>query len=241
MSDTHTTDADDDAAYHAARGALYNAAGAPFLYPDGSLVADFTDPEARSALETAAERVGLVEEVEALLSALSEADLERLQAEHTELFGLPSDGGEYAVVPYEAHYTTRDEVGAEQRRIAQVVGLMEQVGVTPGDEFAERQDHVAAELELMQVLAAQRAMAVEDGDADAAERVAEAEATTLATHLVEFVPTLAHEVEGATDHPVFRAAADLAAELVKLDHDRHPAVDVPEPDPSGAVAGGGEL
>ncbi|WP_455448403.1 TorD/DmsD family molecular chaperone [Natrinema thermotolerans] len=224
-----------DSEYHAARATLYCAAAAAFTYPSEETVSELLDSAAREGIERAAETVGVTEEATALLEALEETGLEDLQVAYNNLFGLPSDDGTYAVIPYEAHYTTRDEISSEQRRIATVVGLLEEFGLEPSDDFAERQDHVAAELELAQVLAGQRAVALESDEPVAAERVAKAEATVLADHLVEFVPALAHDLRQATDEDAYVAAADLVEELVTYDNGQHP-----EPTVSAEAASGGE-
>ncbi|QLH82958.1 TorD/DmsD family molecular chaperone [Halosimplex pelagicum] len=208
---------------HAARATLYAAAGGAFCYPDVETRATLTAHDAREGVLEAAERLGLRESAERFLDAVADAAVSDLEAAYNDLFGLP-DGGEYPVVPYEAHYTTGSDVGESQRRIAAVVGLMETFGVEPGEEFAERQDHVAAELELMQVVAAQRATALHRGDDEAVARLADAERTVVDTHLAGFVPALAHDVEAAADDDpsdgrrAYRAAARLAAELVERDH-----------------------
>ena len=226
-----------DPEYHAARATLYCAAAAAFTYPDERTVSELTDPEAREGIERAAERLTVAEEAAALLDAVEETPLEDLQTAYNGLFGVPADEGTYAVIPYEAHYTTRDELSIEQRRIATVVGLMEEFGLEPSDEFAERQDHVAAELELAQVLAGQRAVALSEGDGAAADRVAQAEATVLADHLVEFVPAMAHDLRRAADGEAYAAAADLVEALVTYDNGKHPD---PDPTPEPTPAEGGE-
>jgi TorA maturation chaperone TorD len=220
-------DPDDEPEYHAARATLYGLLGGAFVYPEAEVLADLTAEEARAGVEQAAERLGFGAEAAELLDALDATDAESLAAAYNELFGLP-DGGEYPVVPYEGHYTTGSEVSEEQRRIATVVGLMEQFGVTPSDDFAERQDHVAAELELMQVVAAQRSVAAHEGKDEAADNLGGAEATILDEHLVGFVPAFAHELRRATDNDVYLAAATLAERLVSEDHAAHDTTDAAE-------------
>ncbi|NHN49824.1 molecular chaperone TorD family protein [Halostella sp. JP-L12] len=223
-----------DPEYHAARATLYCAAAAAFTYPDDRTVRELTDPEAREGIERAAERLTVAEEADALLNAVEETPVDELESAYNDLFGVPADEGTYAVIPYEAHYTTRDELSIEQRRIATVVGLMEEFGVEPSDDFAERQDHVAAELELAQVLAGQRAVALSEGDGAAADRVAQAEATVLSDHLVEFVPAMAHDLRKTADSAAYEAAADLVETLVTYDNGKHPD---PTPEPTPAEGG----
>ncbi|MFC7139056.1 molecular chaperone [Halosimplex aquaticum] len=221
-SDERARDPEAAEALHATRATIYGAVGGAFCYPDTEMRATLTAHDARDGVLQAAERLGLRDEAERFLDAFADASVSGLESAYNGLFGLP-EGGEYPVVPYEAHYTTGSDVGESQRRIAAVVGLMETFGVEPGAEFAERQDHVAAELELMQVIAAQRAVAIHEGDDAAADRLAAAEATVLDKHLRGFVPALAHDVERTVDDDgpaswrAYRAAATLAAELVRRD------------------------
>ncbi len=216
---------------HGARAALYSAAATAFQYPDDAVIDDLTDPDVADSLRTAAAAFDLEDAVGDLLDAVGNADAEELQTTYTRLFAVP-DEGSYPVVPYEANYTAPDEVGLQQQRIANVVGLLGVVDLEPSEQFDERQDHVAVELELMQVLAAMRAVAADDGDPDKAERVEHMEATVLREHLSDFVPALAYDLREATDHPVYRAAATLAERLVVLDNRNHDHVD--------PVAPGGE-
>ncbi|WP_276299141.1 TorD/DmsD family molecular chaperone [Halorussus lipolyticus] len=217
---------------HSARSALYSAAAGALCYPDAELVADLTHDETTEGIQSAAAKLDLTAEADALLSALDSADTDDLEPAYNDLFGLPSDDGTYPVVPYEAEYTVGDEVGRQQRRIATVVGLLEAFGVEPADEFTERQDHVVVELELMQVLSARRAVAHERDDADTAANLERAEAMVLSEHLEDFVPAFAHDVRGATDEAsadakaVYRAAADLAEAVVTRDSASHPEPDL---------------
>lgn len=218
----------DDATAHGARAALYSALAAAFCYPTAASMDTLTDPAVADRLREAGDALDLGTETERLLDAFDDADPDAIGASHTELFGLP-EAGSYPVVPYEAAYTTPDDIGMEQRRIAAVVGLLEAFDLEPSDDFGERPDHVSVELELMQVLAARRQLAEADSEADHADTLAAAEATVLEEHLVDFVPAFAHDLRAATDEPVYRAAADLAEGLVTRDHAGREPVAVPTP------------
>jgi TorA maturation chaperone TorD len=216
--------------HHTRRAALYGYAATVFQYPDEVVVGDILDEDVQDAVSGAGAALGLAAEVEALLDALEGADRDSLEPAYNDLFGLPGDEGSYPVVPYEAHYTTGEEINESQRRIATVVGLLEEFGLEISDEFDERHDHVTVELELLQVLAAQRAVALDGGDDETAVRLARAGATVLDEHLVDFVPAFAHRVRAAADNDdaaqtstVYAAAADLAASLVEFDEASHPA------------------
>ncbi|WP_225334358.1 molecular chaperone TorD family protein [Halomicrobium urmianum] len=224
----------EDQQFHARRAALYGYAAAALQFPDETTVADLTDGEVQSAVRAAGDAVGPREEVDRLIEALDGVDRDGLESAYNDLFGVPGADGTYPVVPYEAEHTVEGDVGEKQRRIATVVGLLEQFGLEPGSEFDERHDHVAVELELLQVLAAQRAAALADSDEEAADRLARATATAVDEHLVAFVPDLAHAVtaevgNGPDDsdaadgaHEVYARAAELAAALVERDAASHP-------------------
>ena len=223
---------------HTRRAALYGYVATALQFPDQETVADLTDDEVQGAVREAAAHVGLEEELDALTTALDAADPDDLESAYNGLFGLPEDGT-YPVVPYEAHYTAEGDVSDTQRRIATVVGLLEAFDLEPSDQFDERQDHAAVELELLQVLSAQRAVASERGDDDGAVTLAQAAATVLDEHLSPFVPSLAHDVRGAADtaepgEAVYVAALDLAAALVEFDEAAHP-------DPVRPTAAPGEV
>jgi len=235
---------DDASRRHGSRAALYAAAAGAFCYPKPERLAELTAEDAIEGLREAATALGRAAAGDALADALSAPalDAEVLADGYDALFGLPGDEGEYPVVPYEANYTVRDDIGARQRRIATVSGLLEQFDLVRADSFHERRDHVAVELELLQVLAARRALAAAEGDRERAERIALAEATVLDRHLADFLPELAHELGEAVERQavpdpaadVYVAAADLATALVERDRATHP--DPPEPDPGGEPA-----
>lgn len=220
---------------HARRAGLYGYAATAFQFPDETVAADLLDEEVQASVRAAAAALDVGDEVDALLEALDGTDREALESAYNDLFGLPTDDGTYPVVPYESHYTTGDAVDESQRRIATVVGLLEEFGLEVSDDFDERQDHVAVELKLLQVVAAQRAVALESGDDDAADRLERAGATVLDEHLVDFVPACAHrlgdeaaslaadsEDSGGAAHDVYAAAGGLAAALVEADDASHP-------------------
>lgn len=249
MSDAHTPDATDpdDPAYHGARAAAYGIAAAAFLYPDESTLSELRAPETAEGLSDAADRLALDVAAAAtdLLAALDGVAGDALRDAHTDLFGVP-DGGAYPVVPYETAYTVAGGGDHEQRRIAAVAGLLGAFDLDRSEGFDERHDHVAVELELMQVLAAKRAVALDADEPDLAATMRDAEATVVEGHLSEFVPPLAHDVRGTLDDrpvdadaaAVLRAAATLAERLVERDAATHPS-DVPTPDSVAAAPGGG--
>lgn len=213
---------------HGARAALYSAVATAFVYPDESVFDDLTDAEVVSSLQTAAQALGLDDAMNDLLVAVEAADPDDLRTTFTSLFAVPEEGA-YPVIPYEANYTAPDEVAMQQHRVADVAGLLGSIDLERSDRFDDRQDHVAVELELMQVLAAMRAVAVEEDATDRAERIAKMEATVLSDHLSDFVPAFAHDLREATDHPVYLAAADLAEQLVVWDNRQHDPVETPTP------------
>ncbi|MFC6976078.1 molecular chaperone [Halomicroarcula sp. GCM10025709] len=213
-------------AFHAARAGLYAAVAGAFVYPEAATVEELTDRDALEGIERAGRRTGVEAEAAAFTDALADCSPVALQAEYNDLFGVPDEDGTYAVVPYEGNYTVGSEIDDEQRRIAAVVGLLETVGLEPSDEFRERQDHVATELELMQVAAGQRAVvherASDPEENEVLDEIVGVESAVLSNHLIDFVPAFAHDVREATDCDVYLAAADLAQSLVESDESLHP-------------------
>ncbi|WP_435365181.1 TorD/DmsD family molecular chaperone [Haloarchaeobius sp. DYHT-AS-18] len=224
---------EDTPEFHARRAALYGFAATVFQHPDESVVSDLLDEEVHAAIGDAGFALDLVDETTALLAALEDVEPDALEPAYNALFGLPGDEGTYPVVPYEAHYTTGEEVNESQRRIGTVVGILEEFGLGVSDDFHERQDHVAVELELMQVAAAQRSVALERSRRESVDRLERATATILDEHLTRFVPAFAHRVRDATESidaaavEVYVAGADLAAALVQQDVASHPEPPAP--------------
>ena len=226
MSDYTFPDDGTETDRHGARSALYGALAGVFVYPDEDVLADLTAPEAAEGIRAAAETLGLSEDAERLLDALDDTDTESLESSYNDLFGIPGDGGAYEVVPYEAEYTVGDDVSLAQRRIATVAGLLEAFDLERSPDFAERHDHLALELELAQILAAQRAASLAADAEDRAADLERIEAALLDHHLSDFLPSLAIDLRGSTDDPVYLAAADLAEKLVGADQAAHPPSDV---------------
>lgn len=246
-----------DPSFHARRGALYGFAATAFQFPDADVLADLRDDEVQRAVTTAAAALAadadasdstdsdLQAAVQRTCERVTDASDDAVEAAYHALLGVPGDDGTYPVVPYEAHYSTSGDVNETQRRIATIVGLLERFDLEPHDAFDDRQDHVAVLLELMQVIATQRAVALENDDREGAEALAAAETTVLDEHLQGFGPALAHDVTEATadvsERPgldVYVAAADLAAALVRWDDALHPDAPVVDSgDPAGAAVG----
>ncbi|WP_424019295.1 TorD/DmsD family molecular chaperone [Halorientalis pallida] len=226
MDDTTFPDDATATERHGARSALYGALAGVFVYPDEDALADLTAPEAVEGIRSAAETLGLDAAADRFLDALAGTDANALEPTYNELFGLPGEDGTYEVVPYEAEYTVGDDVSLAQRRIATVAGLLDAFDLERSPDFAERHDHLALELELMQILAAQRGASLAADAEDRAADIERIEATLLDHHLGDFLPALAHDLRAATDDPVYLAAADLAEGLVTADVAAHPPSDV---------------
>jgi TorA maturation chaperone TorD len=82
----------------------------------------------------------------------------------------------------------------------------------------------------MQVVAAQRAAAIYQNDHEAAETLADAEATILDEHLAAFVPSFAIDLRAATSNDVYKAASTLAERLVSEDHADHDTAQTAPPE-----------
>jgi TorA maturation chaperone TorD len=111
--------------------------------------------------------------------------------------------------------------------LADVAGFYRAFGVElrPG---TERPDHLGAELEFMQLLAAKEALALGDeGDGERAELCREAARAFLRDHLGRWVKAFADAVEAGAGEPFYRAAARLLASFV--------AHEVARLDPDGAA------
>jgi TorA maturation chaperone TorD len=101
--------------------------------------------------------------------------------------------------------------------VADVAGFYRAFGVEP-ISASERPDHISAELEFMQLLAAKEAVALGDeGEGERAAVCREAARAFLRDHLGRFVERFADAVEAGTREPFYLAAARLLAGFVTHD------------------------
>jgi len=204
------------------RAQVYQSLAHAVLYPEHDWTEDFTLlPQMLEALDAPAE---LHAASRAVLSDRPLA-LEDLQAEHRKVFGLSGS------LSYETEYGLPHEFRQSQE-MADIAGFYRAFGfIATGGPVRDRPDHIAAELEFMQVLALKYAYAAQNDLAEPAEVCLDGQRSFLRDHLGRWVAALAWRVEQATPASLYARLARFLLAFVSADAAR---LGVSLPQPGGA-------
>ena len=228
----------------------------------GLLARAFGRPDAELESEVNSGRFGA-----ALQEALAILDCAEAAALGAVLDGQPSDddlGADFMRLfnpsleancpPYETEYTGA-HVFMRAQQLADVAGFYRAFGLKIASSFHERPDHIAAELEFMQVLALKEARALARGERANAGICRRAQARFLKEHLGRWLAPYAERLS-AVSHNFYARLASLARWLAAWDADRlgvepeiaaalrvrepQPEIACPEPVESSCLTSGGE-
>jgi TorA maturation chaperone TorD len=169
------------------------------------------------------------ENIDALLATLRDAGTfgltQRLCMEYTRLLrGLRKDQG--PPPPYESVYRGQNPCGDVTLAVRQRYRDAGFADVEPG---AGPQDHVAAELRFLGLLAFREAEAWDAGDIEGALRRVGQQQGFLDVHLLAWLPTLVAHIEAAAQAPFYRSVARLTLAFAR---DSRAALDLIECDPA---------
>jgi TorA maturation chaperone TorD len=142
--------------------------------PDPSSYRDLFSPEASAALRRAAEVLGFAEPLPERLPELT--------ASYVRLFGHSLRG---RVCPYEIEYGRREPISQAQE-LSDVCGFYRAFGLEPSCRASERWDHVAVELEFVELLSTKEAYALEAGEQEMFELTRHALKRFVREHLGSF-------------------------------------------------------
>ena len=120
--------------------------------------------------------------------------------------------------PYETEYTGA-HVFMRAQLLADVAGFYSAFGLKIASSFHERPDHIAAELEFMQVLALKEARALARGERANAGICRRAQARFLKEHLARWLAPYAERLS-AVNHGFYARLASLAGSLAAWDTHR---------------------
>lgn len=211
------------------RARVYRALAQVFRLPGAGSLDEMRErnlPELCEALERMTERPDLVAEARALCDSFSDTDAERFRAGYERAF---DESSSVRCAP-----TEMDQLGAIPQleltrtfEMADVAGFYKAFGVEiePG---GERSDHIAAELEFMNLLAVKECIALEEeGEGEHAEVCRNASRAFLRDHLVRWAPRLGACLSAADGDPIFGAAGRLLGSFVVYDAEQIDAENAP--------------
>lgn len=98
-----------------------------------------------------------------------------------------------AAYPYESVYTSEKRLMMQEAR-DQVLAIYRAAGLAKQDSWHDGEDHLALELEYMQVMANRAADSLDAADEEAAAKLLVAQEEFLRAHLAPWVPVFTHDV-----------------------------------------------
>jgi len=194
-----------------ARAGLYRLLGRAFGYPTGAVLEELAELADRLV-----EAPAIAPPIRALLGQFAtsarEADPATVADEYVFLFDR-----QVACPPYESAYGSAPQMAGKSAQLADVAGFLTAFGLATAATRSDIEDHIAAELEFMSVLALKEAYAVAEGHAEGLEVVRPAERAFLGDHLGRWAEAFARDLRGATPLPYYAAAAELLGVWIRAD------------------------
>lgn len=123
---------------------------------------------------------------------------------------------EQVAFPYESVYTSPEHLLMQDAR-DEVLAAYRAAKVVLVDEACEPEDHLAFELEFMQLLGERAAEALEAGDDGSCANLLEARRAFLEEHLLNWVPDFADDVQRVARTGFYRALADIVLGVLETD------------------------
>lgn len=190
------------------RAALYRLAAGALSYPAPALLASVRDQTDR-CLAASREGGALAAALAAFRRVQDETPADALAEEYVFLFDR-----QVPCPPYETAYGDGRRMAGKAAELADVAGFYTAFHLRPSTLHPDMEDHVAAELEFMSILALKEAVARADGLDRALEVTRGAERLFLRDHLGRWAGAFARRLRETTSLPYYRAAADLLGSLV---------------------------
>lgn len=205
------------------RAGLYRLLGLAFGYPTRPVVGELGGlaDQVASAPATAA---ALREPLARFAGAARDADPDALGDEYVFLFDR-----QVRCAPCEGAYTQAGQMAGKSAALADVAGFYTAFGLQPTGIQADVEDHVAAELEFMSVLALKEAYALARGHEDGLAVTQGAQVAFLTDHLGRWAEAFARAVREATPLPYYAVAAEVLATWVRAEIEALGATPAPLP------------
>ena len=121
-----------------------------------------------------------------------------------------------AAFPYESVYTSEGRLMMESAR-SEVLALYRSEGVKKRDEWREDEDHIAFELEFMQVEGTKTLEALERGDEDEARRLLTVQRSFIEHHLENWVGMFARDIRKFAKTDFYVGASHLLEGFLAID------------------------
>ncbi|MBQ6453287.1 MAG: molecular chaperone TorD family protein [Coriobacteriales bacterium] len=152
------------------------------------------------------------------LCGIWERTLEELAVDFTKVF-LGSGMNAYsAAYPFESVHTSARRLLMQDAR-DEVLAVYRAAGLAKSDNWKEGEDHIALELEFMQVLCTRALDALNAGDEDKAVDLFMQQYNFLQDHLLNWTPMLVGEMEKFAKTDMYRGLGKLTIGFLKTDRE----------------------
>ena len=152
------------------------------------------------------------------LSKTWENTLTELAADYLRTFLGHGIDGHSAAYPYESVYTSEKRLLMQSAR-DEVLALYRAAGLSKQESWKEGEDHIALELEYLQILSDRTAEALCKGDTDTATSWVRAQYNFLDVHLDSWAPLLTAEVKKFAKTDFYRGLAFLTEGFLETDRE----------------------
>lgn len=150
------------------------------------------------------------------LSGLWENSETELAADYMRVFFGHGYNAHAAAYPYESVYTSEKRLLMQDAR-DEVLALYRAAGLDKQESWKEGEDHIALELEYMQILAARTAEALAAGEDDLSVSLARSQYNFLDEHLLSWVPLLTAEMQRFAKTDFYRGLGYLTEGFLETD------------------------
>lgn len=152
------------------------------------------------------------------LSGMWENTLTELAADYMRTFFGHGYSGHAAAYPFESVYTSEKRLLMQSAR-DEVLALYRAAGLSKQDRWKEGEDHVALELEYLQILSSRIVEALRKGDTEQALGWIKSSYNFLDLHLVGWVPLFTAEVDKFARTDFYRGLALLTEGFLETDRE----------------------
>ncbi len=152
------------------------------------------------------------------LSGIWENTLTELAADYMRTFFGHGYSGHAAAYPFESVYSSEKRLLMQSAR-DEVLALYRAAGLSKQESWKEGEDHIALELEYLQILSDRTAEALCQGDTDTAASWVRTQYNFLDVHLASWAPLLTAEVKKFAKTDFYRGLAFLTEGFLETDRE----------------------
>ncbi len=149
-------------------------------------------------------------------SSIQPDTLLKLSIDFTRTFIGAGRMGHSAAYPYESVYTSEDRL-LMQDAYVEVVAIYRSAGLAKDEAWKETEDHIAVELEYMQVICSRCAQALRDGDEQAAMGLFKSQYNFLKDHLASWVPMMVADMQKFSKTNLYQGLSHLITGFLQVE------------------------